>query len=152
MDKEFITKGLDLIKKADAAYLTTIDPNGFPATRAMFNLKNGQQFPRLADFMSQFDTGFTLFFTTNTSSTKIKQIINNRKVSVYYCDTAIYHGVMCQGEIEIVKDKSIKDAIWHDEWQMYYPDGKDSEDYAVLRLGPSYVKQYFNLQQYDMKL
>jgi general stress protein 26 len=59
---------------------------------------------------------------------------------------------MCQGKIEILTDKSIKNAIWHDEWEMYYPDGKDSEDYAILRLEPSYVKRYFNLQQSDLKL
>lgn len=151
MDKDFIKKGIELIKKADAAYLTTIDSNGFPSTRALFNLKNSMQFPKLVDFMAQYDD-LTLFFTTNNSSTKIKQIINNPKVSVYYCDTETYHGLMCQGEIEIVTDKSIKNAIWHDEWKMYYPDGKDSEDYAILRLEPNYVKRYFNLQQSDMKL
>jgi general stress protein 26 len=152
MDKDFVKKGIELIKKADAAYLTTIDTKGFPSTRAMFNLRNGKQFPKLVDFMTQFDAGFTLFFTTNTSSAKIKQIINNPKVSVYYCDTEIYHGFMCQGEIEILMDKSIKNTIWHDEWKMYYPDGKDSEDYTILRLEPSYVKRYFNLQQSDLKL
>jgi general stress protein 26 len=151
MDKDIIKKGIELIKKADAAYLTTIDSNGFPLTRAMFNLKNSKQFPKLVDFLAKYND-LTLFFTTNTSSTKIKQIMNNPKVSVYYCDTEIYQGLMCQGEIEIVKDKLIKDAIWFDEWKMYYPDGKDSEDYTILRLEPSYVKHYFNLQQSDLKL
>ena len=79
MDKEFIKQGLELIKKADAAYLTTIDKNGFPSTRAMLNLKNSKQFPKLVDFMSQFDNDLTLFFTTNTSSTKVSHIINNAK-------------------------------------------------------------------------
>jgi len=152
MDKNFIKKGIELLKKADVVYLTTIDPSGFPSTRAMFNLRNGKQLPKLIDFMSQFDNGFNLFFTTNTSSAKIKQIIINPKVSVYICDTKIYHGLMCQGEIEIVTDKAIKNAIWHDEWKMYYHDGKDSEDYAIIRLEPSYVRQYYNLEQYDLKL
>jgi general stress protein 26 len=151
MNKDFIKKGIELIKKADAAYLTTIDPNGFPSTRAMFNLKNNKQFPKLVDFMTKYND-LTLFFTTNTSSTKIKHIMNNPKVSVYYCDTEIYHGFMCQGEIEILRDKSIKHAIWLDEWKMYYPDGKDSEDYSILRLEPNYIKRYFNLQQSDLIL
>ena len=98
MDKDFIKKGIELIKKADAAYVTTIDPQGFPSTRAMFNLRNGKQFPRLIDFMSQFDDCFSLFFTTNTSSAKIKQIIINPKVSVYICDTKVYHGSYVSGE------------------------------------------------------
>ena len=152
MDKDFIKKGLELIKKADAAYLTTIDSNGFPSTRAMLNLKNAKMFPSLARFMDSYDENLTLFFTTNTSSTKVKQIVGNPKVSVYYCDPNSWHGFMCQGEIEIVKDKSIKDALWLEDWIMYYPEGKDSEDYAILRLKPSYVKSYFQFNQSDQKL
>ncbi len=104
MDKDITKKGDELIKKAVAAYLTTIDPEGYPSTRAMFNLKNSRQFPELVDFMSKHNE-LTLFFTTNTSSDKIKHIMNNPKVSVYYCDTELYQGFMCQGEIEIVRDK-----------------------------------------------
>lgn len=151
MDQDFIREGTELIKKADVAYLTTIDFNGFPSTRAMFNLKNISQFPHLVDFMSAYND-LTLFFTTNTSSTKIKHIMNNPKVSVYYCDTLVYHGFMCQGDIEIVKDKAVKHAIWLDEWETYYPNGKDSEDYSILRLEPNYIKRYFNLQQSDLIL
>jgi general stress protein 26 len=152
MDTEFIKNGLELIKKADSAYLTTIDSNGFPSTRAMLNLKNGKQFPKLVDFMTQFDEDLTLFFTTNTSSTKIRQILDNNKVSVYYCDSKSWHGFMCQGEIEIVTDRNLKHAIWLDEWKMYYPEGKDSEDYAILKLKPNYVKSYFQFNISDSKL
>ena len=147
MDKEFIKQGLALMKTADTAYLTTIDKNGFPSTRGMLNLKNSKQFPKLVDFMSQFDNDLTLFFTTNTSSTKVSQIMNNAKVSVYYCDSKSWHGFMCQGEIEIVNDTSIKHSIWLDEWKMYYPDGIDSEDYTILKLKPNYIKSYYQFHQ-----
>jgi len=40
MNKEFIiTKGLEMIKGPDMAFLTTVDSNGFPSTRAMLNLR-----------------------------------------------------------------------------------------------------------------
>jgi general stress protein 26 len=152
MDKELIDKGLELIKKSSAAYLTSIDSEGFPSTRAMLNLKNSKQFPELDGFMKKYAKKFTLFFTTNTSSAKIKQLLSNPKVSVYYCDTKTWHGFMCQGNIEIVKDKKIKDAIWLDNWTMYYPEGKDSEDYTILKLEPSYIKTYYKFQQSDLKL
>ncbi len=152
MDNEFIQRGLKLIKKAEAAYLTTIDENGLPCTRAMLNLRNGKNFPHLVDFMEHHDTDLTLFFTTNTSSTKVSQLLKNPKVSVYYCDPATWHGFMCQGEIELVTDKAIKDALWIDAWDMYYPEGKNSDDYAVLRLKPSYVKSYYQFQQSETVL
>jgi general stress protein 26 len=151
MNTEFIKQGIGLIRKAAVAYLTTIDSRGFPSTRALFNLKNSRQFPKLVDFMARYDD-LTLFFTTNTSSAKIKHILNNPKVAVYYCDTDAFHGFMCQGEIEIVNDKAIKHAIWHDEWKLYYPDGRDSEDYSILKLEPVYIKRYFDLQQSEMML
>jgi general stress protein 26 len=151
MDKDITKKGAELITKAVAAYLTTIDPEGYPSTRAMFNLKNSKQFPELVEFMSKHNE-LTLFFTTNTSSDKIKHIMNNPKVSVYYCDTILYQGFMCQGAIEIVRDKEIRHAIWHEDWKIYYPEGEDSEDYSVLRLKPNYIKWYYNLQQSDLKL
>jgi general stress protein 26 len=152
MRKELLDKGLELIKHSSAVFLTTIDTEGFPSTRAMLNLRNPKQFPELVPFMEKFEDGFTLFFTTNTSSIKIKQIMHNPKVSVYYCDTKTWHGLMCQGNIEIVTDKSIKHAMWLDSWKMYYPEGKDSEDYAILKLEPSYIKTYYKFQQEDQKL
>jgi general stress protein 26 len=152
MNKELIKEGLEFIEKADAAYLSTFDSDGFPSTRAMFNLKNSKQFPKLVDLMCKYESDLTLFFTTNTSSIKIKQVIDNAKVSVYYCDPKTWHGFMCQGEIEIVKDKTIKDEIWHDEWILYYPEGKNSEDYTVLKLKPSYIKSYFQLKQTDLRI
>ena len=152
MNEDFIKDGLEFIKRADAAYLSTIDSDGFPSTRAMFNLINSKQFPKLVDFLSRYESDLTLFFTTNTSSVKIKQIISNAKASVYYCDPKTWHGFMCQGEIEIVKDRNIKDAIWHEEWVMYYPEGKNSDDYTVLKLKPRYIKSYFQLKQTDLRL
>jgi general stress protein 26 len=152
MHKEFIKKGMELIKTSDVAYLTTIDSTGFPSTRALLNLKNNKHFPKIADFMTHYENDLTLFFTTNASSSKIDQIKSNPKVAIYYCDPISWHGFMCQGEIEIVNEKIIKNAIWHDEWVMYYPDGKESEDYTILRLKPSYVKSYFQFHQNDLKL
>jgi general stress protein 26 len=152
MDNEFIERGLELIKKADAAYLTTIDKNGFPSTRAMLNLRNRVQYPKLAEFMMEYDSDLTLFFTTNTSSTKVSQLINNPKVSVYYCDPKFWHGFMCQGEIEIVEDQQIKNKIWQDGWEMYYPEGRESDDYAILKLKPGYIKSYYQLHQWELAL
>jgi general stress protein 26 len=151
MDNQFIKEGINLIKEADAAYLSTIDANGYPITRAMLNLKNKNIFPKLVNFMSKQDD-LTLFFTTNTSSSKVKDIMKNPRVSVYFCDVNNYNGFMCQGDIEIVKDKQLKHDLWLDEWVMYYPEGKDSEDYTVLKLEPKYVRRYHGLHQEEMKL
>jgi phosphatidylethanolamine-binding protein (PEBP) family uncharacterized protein len=55
---------------AEAAYVTTIDPDGFPQTRAMFNLRRKEQFPGLASLFKDHQYDFLVYFTTNTSSLK----------------------------------------------------------------------------------
>ena len=57
---------LDLMATAEAAYVTTIDPDGFPQTRAMFNLRRKEQFPGLAALFKDHQDDFLVYFTTNT--------------------------------------------------------------------------------------
>jgi general stress protein 26 len=40
---------------------------------------------------------------------------------------------MLGGTLEIVADDAIKQAIWHDGWERYYPSGYDDPDHTVLR-------------------
>src|SRR3990172_5902384 len=90
---------LDLLKTAEAAYVTTIDPDGFPQTRAMFNLRENEQFPGLAALFKDHQKDFLVYFTTNTSSPKIDHIKKNPKVAVYYCKAGEFRGLMLSGEM-----------------------------------------------------
>ncbi len=148
---DVLNKGKELIATAGAVYLTTVNSKSFPETRAMLNLRNSKQFPGLVDFFKEVDDT-EIYFTTNTSSAKVNQITANSSVSVYYCNARSWHGFMCQGNIEIINDNSVKHAIWQDNWTIYYPGGKDSEDYAVLRLKPKYIKSYYKFNQEQIEL
>jgi general stress protein 26 len=144
-EKEARRLSLDLMKIAGAAYLTTIDRDGFPQTRAMFNLRRKEQFPGLSEVFDKHNDDFLVYFTTNTSSSKTGQIKRNHKVSVYYCKPDEWRGLMLSGEIEIVKFEEIKEAIWQGGWEMYYPKGFDDPDYTILRLRPVLAKYYHQL-------
>jgi general stress protein 26 len=150
-NEKALKKGKDLIEKSKAAYLTTLNSEGYPETRAMLNLRSPVYYPALKDFFMNKEN-MELFFTTNTSSAKVSQIRENPKVSVYFCDDGSFQGLMCRGKIEIITDRDTKHALWHDEWTMYYPEGKDSPDYTVLRLKPDFIKSYSNLSQVKIKL
>jgi len=134
------------------AYVTTVDRMGFPQTRAMFNLRNRNHFPRLTEFFDGQEDDFTLMFTTNTSSTKIDDIKSNRAVSVYYCDPDTWRGVMFSGLIEIVRDSLTKKAIWHPEWNKYYPEGYNDPDHTVLRLLPTVAKGWSGTETFRLEL
>jgi general stress protein 26 len=71
-----------LMETSKAAYLTTIDSKGYPHTRAMFNLRNKEMWPRLVPIFSEHQEDFVVIFTTNTSSSKVSHIRINPKASI----------------------------------------------------------------------
>ena len=124
--------------------LTTIDSKGFPSTRAMLNLRNREQYPHLITMYSQEKNPLTVYMTTNTSSEKIKEITENGKACLYFCEPGSFHGIMLQGIVEHVTDKEFRKNVWQEGWEIYYPKG--DEDYSVLRFVPDKLKTYSNFQ------
>ncbi len=138
---------MDLMETSKAAILTTIDSEGYPITRAMFNLRNTEQFPELSEFFNKQGNEFIIYISTNTSSSKVEHIKANPKISVYYCDPETFKGVMFGGEVDIVVDMDIKSKIWLDWWTRYYPEGLEDPDYTLLKLNPKTARFYYKLQQ-----
>jgi general stress protein 26 len=142
-------KSLELMTISKAAYLTTIDSEGYPITRAMFNLRNKEQFPEFLDFFKGLDNEFEIYISTNTSSSKIDHIKKNPKISVYFCDTEDFKGVMLGGEAEVIDDMKVKQKIWLDWWTRYYSKGLEDPDYTLLRLNPKTAQFYYRLQKIE---
>lgn len=151
--KEEIARDLsnELMEVSEAAYLTTIDRDGFPETKAMLNLRNVKKYPGLKEVFQQHRDNFLIYFTTNLSSPKIERIKENPKVCVYYCKPDEWMGLIIAGSMEIIDDMDIKKELWQDEWTMYYPNGVEDTDYTILCLKPTYLKGYHQLQQYNIK-
>jgi general stress protein 26 len=141
-----------LMEKSKAVYLTTIDNKGYPCTRALINLRNKEQYPSFVELFGKHNNDFLIYFSTNTSSNKIVQIKANPKVSAYYCIPDNFHGMMLSGEIEIVADPEIKNMLWRDGWERYYPEGSDDPDYTVLRLKPNFARGWYNSAPFEFKL
>ena len=57
-----------IIESYETVYLSTIDQNGYPSTRAMLNLRNKKQYPHLVPMYAKESNEFTIYLTTNTSS------------------------------------------------------------------------------------
>lgn len=138
------SEALDLLDTADMALVTTLDLEGRPNTRAMFNLRNRRAFPDLA---ARFDPGtFTTVFTTNTSSSKLAELARDPEVSVYYCLPDQFRGLMLGGRMEAVTDPELRRSIWQPGWTLYYPGGWQDPDHTVLRLIPDRIKYYHQLR------
>ena len=153
MDVEEAKKfGLKLMEESKAAYLTTINPDGFPLTRAMFNLRNKEQFPEFSEFFEKQQNQFSIYITTNTSSNKVAHLRKNPEMCVYFCDAEDFKGFMVGSSVEIVDDVDIKKAIWLDWWTKYYPEGIDDPDYTLLRMEPKNARFYYKLNQVNFEL
>ena len=144
--------GLKLIEESKAAILTTIDLNGSPITRAMFNLRNKEQFPEFSDFFKNQKNQFTIYISTNTSSSKIIHLNNNPKICVYFCDAEDFKGLLLGGSAEFIEDMEIKGKLWLDWWTQYYSKGLKDPDYTLLRMEPTNARFYYKLNQVNFEL
>jgi len=134
----------EVIEQASFTELTTIGTDGFPSTRAMLNLRNKQQYPQLIPLYREEGNPLVVYMTTNTSSGKIQEIAHNGKACLYFYQPESFHGVLLQGTVEHVTDKEFRKKVWHDGWEIYYPQG--DEDYSVLRFVPHKLKTYSNFK------
>ncbi|HOO96335.1 MAG TPA: pyridoxamine 5'-phosphate oxidase family protein [Caldisericia bacterium] len=150
--KEVIDLVNALSESLSVIYLTSIDENSYPQTRAMFNLRN----PKTNEgYPTSFegDEALTFYFTTNTSSQKIPQIKNSKKASVYLCKPDCFDGILLKGDIEIIEDTKIKQALWRDGWKMYYPQGNPNDpDYSILRFVPHKIQGWSRGQKFEVDL
>ncbi|QNM06672.1 pyridoxamine 5'-phosphate oxidase family protein [Qiania dongpingensis] len=119
----------NLIDKQSVAYISSIDDDGFPNTKAMLP-------PRKRENIK------TFYFTTNTSSMRAAQFRKNPKACIYFCDKRFFRGVMLIGNMEVLEDSRSKEMIWREGDTMYYPKGVTDPDYCVLRFTASKGRYY----------
>ena len=123
----------NLIDKQSIGYISSIDEDGFPATKAMFA-------PRIREGIKVF------YFTSNTSSLRVSHYQENPKGCIYFCDRRFYRGVMFQGEFEILEEHDIKEKMWREGDTLYYPFGIDDPDYCVLKFTAKKGRYYSQLK------
>jgi general stress protein 26 len=147
-----LQENLELVNSLKIAYLSTVDSEGCPQTRAVFNLRCREAFPGTDACFEGHDRDFLLYFTTNTASTKMAEIRRHPAVSIYYCRPDEFFGLMLTGRIELVEDRALKSALWQEGWERFYPLGRDDPDYAVLRLYPSRMKGWHRGSRFALDL
>jgi len=150
--KRLIDVSKKLMETASSVYLTTVSGHGIPFTRAMLNLRNRRQYPSLVKFFVRQKGEFVVYFTTNTSSDKVKHVKKHPYVSGYYCNPNAFHGLMLGGRIRIIKDTKVKKALWQKGWERYYPGGYDDPDHTVLRLAPKVARGWYKAAKFSLKV
>ena len=131
----------NLIDRANVAFIGSIDDEGFPNGKAMLP-------PRKREGIRQ------IYFTTNTSSMRVRQYRNDPKACVYFYDKRFFRGVMLIGTMEVLEDAASKEMIWRDGDTMYYPKGVTDPDYCVLRFTARSGRYYsdFKSESFEVSL
>ena len=129
----------NLIDKASVAIISSVDEDGFPNSKAMLP-------PRKREDLKH------IFFTTNTSSMRVRHYLTNPKACVYFFDKRFFRGVMLKGVMEVLHDSGSKEMIWRPGDEMYYPQGVTDPDYCVLRFTAQQGRYYSNFASENFEI
>ncbi len=137
MDKTQIFK---FISKQKTAFIASINEQGYPVIRAMLA-------PRKID-------GNEIYFSTNTSSNKIKQYLANNKACIYFYKRGKikYQGFTMIGEMQVCTDQATKEEIWRFGDSIFYKQGVTDPDYCVLKFKAIAAEYYCDLKKEIVQL
>ena len=125
---------IEFIQKQKVAFIASVSEDGFPTIKAMF-------MPRKIE-------GNCFYFSTNTSSMRSQQFINNSKASIYFYNKGRfrYEGIMLIGTMEVLQDEKIKKEIWCAGDTLFYKQGVTDPDYCVLKFTAIRGRHYCDLK------
>ena len=129
----------NLIDKASFTQICYMDDEGYPITKAMLK-------PRERDGIKVF------WFSTNTSSNKVKCFKRNPKASIYFVDRRFFRGISLVGTVEVLETADAKARIWQKGDTMYYREGVTDPDYCVLRFTATKGRFYSNFKSEDFNI
>jgi general stress protein 26 len=141
-------QALTLMDEAEVVYLATVSAKG-PRIRALVNLRRSDQYPEPSKIARTDD--FAVYLATSLASDKIRDIRANPAVAVYYCKPQSFHGVTVSGRAELVDDPRLKEALWSDDWRIYWPDGPSNADYIVVRITPEEIRGWWESQAFTIE-
>lgn len=123
------------ISRQSVSFICSVDDESYPNVKAMLK-------PRKRVGLK------TFYFSTNTSSARVKQYQKNPKASIYFYHKGLfkYVGVMLIGEMEVLTDQQSKNMIWRKGDTTFYKEGVADPDYCVLKFTASRGRYYQDLK------
>lgn len=129
----------NLIDKSSLTQICYVDSDGFPITKAMLK-------PREREGIKIF------WFSTNTSSNKVKFFRKNPKASIYFVDKRFFRGISLVGTIEVLETSEAKERVWQEGDEIYYHQGINDPDYCVLKFTAQKGRYYSNFKSEDFEI
>ena len=129
------------IDRQNVSFICSVDENNYPNMKAMLK-------PRKRVGLKEF------YFSTNTSSMRVKQFLNNPNSSIYFYHKGLikYTGVMLVGKMEVLTDQETKNMIWRKGDTIFYKGGVTAPDYCVLKFTAQSGRYYCDLKTEDFEI
>ena len=129
------------IDRQNVSFICSVDENNYPNMKAMLK-------PRKRVGLKEF------YFSTNTSSMRVKQFSNNPNASIYFYHKGLvkYTGVMLVGKMEVLTDQESKNMIWRKGDTIFYKGGVTDPDYCVLKFTTQSGRYYCDLKTEDFEI
>ncbi len=126
---------IKFINKQKVSFICSLDDENYPIVRAMLK-------PRKRVGLKEF------YFSTNTSSAKVQQYLDDPKASIYFCHKGLikYTGVLLKGKMEVLTDQATKNMLWRPGDKMFYKKGVTDPDYCVLKFTATSGRYYRDLE------
>ena len=122
-----------MIDKSGTSFVSYVDEDGYPITKAMLK-------PRKRNGIKE------IWFSTNTSSDKVRYFRKNNKASIYFIDKRYFRGVSLIGTIEVLETTEAKEMILQTGDEMFYKEGVSDPDYCVLKFTAHKGRYYSNFK------
>ncbi len=126
---------LKFISRQKSAVIGSVGEDGYPVVRAM-------NAPRKIQ-------GNEIYFSTNTSSKKVAQFLENDKACIYFYKRGLfrYKGAAIMGRMTVCTDQPTKDMIWKTGDTIFYKKGVTDPDYCVLKFTCERAEYYCDLKK-----
>jgi len=110
---------LQVLQKNPFVSLATFGADDWPNVRVLLVAAN--------------DGADSIWFATETNSSKIAEIQKNPKAAIYGFDMEAMVEFRLFGNIELLSDPASRRKAWRDDFLQYWPDGVDSPTMIILR-------------------
>lgn len=134
MEQNILDEINALIEETQNIIVCSMDENGFPNAKAMFKTEH--------------EGLKTFYFSTNTSSARVRQFRANPKACIYFCGQSKVNGLMLVGTMEVCRDAASRARLWSDGAERYYSLGVDDPDYSVLKFTAEKGNYYCHLAKH----
>ena len=130
-----IKKAEKFIDRQKVCFICSVDDAGFPNVKAMLS-------PRKRNGLREF------YFSTNTSSMRVKQYRKDPKASIYFYHKGLvkHEGVMLKGKMEVLTDQPTKKKKKKKGDTIFYKKGVTDPDYCVLKFTAASGRYYCDLK------